>query len=171
MRRPFLRSRALRAWGIAGLVLAGATNAAAQTQTTARGPVTARVPVNMEEPNLPRQEGAILLSLEDAVELAVRRNLGLVIERYVRTQAELGVQQALGIYDTQLTASAEASDRTSPSVDVLTASSASRQELNAGLGQFLPSGGQVFVGIENSRSESTNNTVNPGYDSGLTFRF
>lgn len=171
MRRQFSRSRALQAWGMAGLVLAGASNAAAQTQTTAAGPVTARVPVTMEEPNLPRQEGAILLSLEDAVELAVRRNLGLVIERYVRTQSELGIQQALGIYDTQLTASASASDRTSPTVDVLEASSASRQELNAGLGQFLPSGGQVFVGIENSRSESTNNSINPGYDSGLTFRF
>lgn len=171
MRRQFSRSRALQAWGMAGLVLAGASNAAAQTQTTASGPVTARVPVTMEEPNLPRQEGAILLSLEDAVELAVRRNLGLVIERYVRTQSELGIQQALGIYDTQLTASAEASDRTSPSVDVLTASSLSRQELNVGVGQFIPSGGQIFVGMENSRSESTNNAVNPGYDSGLTFRF
>jgi outer membrane protein len=154
---------------MAGLVLAGASNAAAQTQATARGPVTARVPVTMEEPNLPRQEGAILLNLEDAIELAVRRNLGLVIERYVRTQSELGIQQALGIYDTLLTARADASDATNPTVDVLTASSASGQSLNVGVSQFIPTGGQFSLGFESSRSESTNNRINPAYDSGLTF--
>lgn len=171
MRRQFSRSSAWKAWGMAGLVLAAATNAAAQTQTTARGPVTARVPVTMEEPNLPRQEGAILLSLEDAVELAVRRNLGLVIERYVRTQSELGVRQALGIYDTQLNAFASATDQASPPVSAFTASTFAQQQLNAQLVQSLPSGGQVSAGWQNSRTESNTNFLSPAYSSGLTFSF
>lgn len=171
MRRQFSRSRALQAWGMAGLVLAGASNAAAQTQTSAGGPVTARVPVTMEEPNLPRQEGAILLSLEDAVELAVRRNLGLVIERYVRTQAELGIEQALGIYDTQLNGFASATDRTSPVESAVVASTFAQQQLNAQLVQSIPTGGQLTFGFQNSRTENNLNVFSPTYNSGLTFSF
>src|SRR5262245_34677784 len=44
-------------------------------------------------------DNSIPLTLEEAIELALHHNLGLVIERYNREQARQGIFQAVGIYD------------------------------------------------------------------------
>ncbi|HEX6200080.1 MAG TPA: hypothetical protein VF150_07455, partial [Thermoanaerobaculia bacterium] len=44
----------------------------------------------------------IRLTLDQAVEIALRRNLGLVIERYNWIQTREGILQSLGVYDTLL---------------------------------------------------------------------
>src|SRR6476660_8695643 len=50
-------------------------------------------------PQVVVKDNVVELSLEQVVELALAQNLGIVIQRYTREQAALGVYQALGIYD------------------------------------------------------------------------
>jgi outer membrane protein len=117
------------------------------------------------------KDGAVLLSLDEAVELALRQNLGLSIERYTRTRARLGVEQTLGIYDLLLSASAHAEDAKSPTTSQLQASESNLQRLNFGATQLFPTGGEVTVGWNNSRSENNNpfSRLNPAYNSSVIF--
>ncbi len=117
------------------------------------------------------QDGAVLLTLEEAVELALRQNLGLSIERFNRTRSALAVGQTLGIYDLLASASLYAEDQQSPTITRLQASESSLQRFNFSLGQIFPTGGELTVGVTNSRNESNSpfTTVNPGFNSGLEF--
>lgn len=119
------------------------------------------------------KDGAVLLSLEEAVEIALRQNLGLSVQRYTRTRARLGVEQTLGIYDLLLSASAHAEDSEAPTTSSLQASESNLQRLNFGVTQLFPTGGEVTVGWNNSRSENNNpfSRLNPAYNSGLIFDF
>lgn len=119
------------------------------------------------------KDGAILLSLDEAVEIALRQNLGLSVERYTRDRARLGVEQTLGIYDLLLSATAHAEDNTSPTTSQLQASESNLQRLNFGVSQLFPTGGTATVGWNNSRSENNNpfSRLNPAYNSGLIFDF
>ncbi len=151
----------LTTWGLALLLLAGPMAAQVQVSTQA-AVLPDDVPIQV-------RDGAIELSLSDAVETALRRNLGLVIERYTRTQARLGVQQALGIYDLLASAELQANDITRPGVSAFQASSTRTQQLTLGLNQLLPVGGTVGVGLQSSRSKSAGDPVSPFYDSSLNF--
>ena len=64
----------------------------AQLELKASGPVAAA-------PQVVVKDNGVELSLEQEVELALAQNLGIVLQRYTRQQAALGVYQALGIYD------------------------------------------------------------------------
>src|SRR5262245_4119793 len=101
MRKELFRFTVFKAWGLALLAFTGSASAQIQLDTQAAVP-SDEVPVTV-------RDGAIELSLDDAVEIALRRNLGLVVERYTRTQARLGVEQALGVYDPLATADLQAS--------------------------------------------------------------
>lgn len=117
------------------------------------------------------KDGAVLLSLDEAVEIALRQNLGLSVQRYTRERSRLGVEQTLGIYDLLLSASAHAEDTKSPTTSQLQASESNAQRLNFGVSQLLPTGGEVTVGWNNSRSESNNpfSRLNPAYNSSVIF--
>lgn len=162
MKREILRSNVMKACGLALLVLSGtALPAQVQLDTRAATP-PADVPLEV-------RDGVIELSLNEAVELALRRNLGLVIERYTRTQAALEVEQALGIYDTVVGVDVQASDITNPGVSRFEGAASQSQQATFSLSQFIPTGGQVSVGWENKRSESDANTINPLFSSGFNF--
>jgi len=155
------RFLAFTTWGLALLLLAGPAAAQVQVNTQAAIPPD-EVPVQV-------RDGAIELSLSDAVETALRRNLGLVIERYTRTQARLGVQQALGIYDLGTSVDLLANDITRPGVSEFQASTTQTENLTFGFNQVIPSGGTVGVGWQTSRSESAGDPVSPFYSSNLNF--
>lgn len=155
------RFRFLTIWGLALLLLSSPAAAQVQVDTQADFPPN-EVPIQA-------REGAIELSLENAVETALRRNLGLVIERYTRTQARLGVQQALGIYDLLGSVDLQASDITRPGASAFQASATQSQQLTFSLSQVIPIGGTVGVGLQGSRSESQGDPVSPFYNSGLNF--
>lgn len=167
MRKELFRFTVFKAWGLAILVLAGSASAQIQLDTQAAVP-PAEVPITV-------RDGAMELSLDEAVELALRRNLGLVVERYTRSQARLGVEQALGVYDPLATADLLARDTSRPSTSIADPSDSSFQQATLGLSQFLPTGGQFSVGWQSSRSESVVDpqfqTVNPLYNSGLNLSF
>jgi outer membrane protein TolC len=151
---------------LALLVTAGA----AQAASVAVSPTVTTIP---DESPLVVKDGVALLSLEEAVEIALRRNLGLVIERYSRNQARLGIEQNLGIYDLLLNGTAQASDETTATVSTIDASQTAQLILDASVAQLTPLGGTVTFGFNNSRRENNSRftSVNPSYNSLLTFSY
>ncbi len=165
MRTTLLRSKVLQVCGLALLALSGALRAQVKVDTAVTPPPDA-APVEV-------QEGAIVLSLQDAVEIALQRNIGLLVQRFTRNQARLAVDQTLGIYDTLLNATATASDVASPALTTFEGSQTNRQVLNVGFDQIVPTGGRFTVGWDNSRQEENSPTTlfSPRYTSGLGFTF
>ncbi|HEX3527189.1 MAG TPA: TolC family protein [Thermoanaerobaculia bacterium] len=166
MNQRFLRSKVLTALGLALLVAAGAVSAAPL-------PVSPKVTPIPDTPPLEVKDNAVLLSVNDAVEIALRRNLNLVVQRYVRDRSGQGIQQALGIYDLTVNGTASASDQTSATASSLQSGKATQQVLNAGLSQIIPLGGQFSFGFNNNRQTSNNSfvSINPAYNSGLSLTY
>lgn len=122
-------------------------------------------------------EEGIQLTLDQAVEIAVRRNLGLVIERYNWIQARQGVFQSLGIYDLLLDGSVQYSDTTEPTVEVVEGvpvTTRTSEVYNLGLSQLLPTGGLLDLSVTGFTQETNSQNVflNPLYNTttDLTFR-
>jgi outer membrane protein TolC len=130
-------------------------------------------PPPAEAPRLDIRDNAVQLSLDEAVALAVERNLGIVVQRYTRVQNRLGIDQSLGIYDLLLNADALASNTNSPTLSSIAASQSEEQDLDASLAQLLPTGGTFSLGWRNSRSKSNSPvfSVPVSYNSGLTFAY
>jgi len=125
------------------------------------------------EPALRIADGKILLSLDEAIEIALRRNLSLVIDRYTRRQFQLGIDQAIGnTFDTLLQVSGGWSESTSPAATALAGANVTQSEsqsLNTSVAQIDPIGGRTTLSFNNSRSE-TNSTfalLNPSYTASL----
>jgi outer membrane protein len=119
-------------------------------------------------PELVVEDGRILLQLEDAIVLALRRNLGLSVERYGHQQTLLGIVQSEGIYDFRLQSVTNFSDSENPSatlvegVPVLESDSRSS---SLGFAQLTPWGGEVRGSLF-ARRQATNNEnvlLNPLY--------
>lgn len=152
-----------------GLLLLTGT-AGAQEQAQIQVDTTAK-PV--EPAGLDIQEGAVLLTLDEAVEVALRQNLGLVIQRFTRNRARLGMDQTLGVYDLLASATGYAEDLNAPVISTFQASESNEQRFSLGLDQLFPMGGTVGIGVSSSRSESNSPfaRVNPGFSAGLEFRY
>ncbi len=150
------------------LLLAGA--AGAQEPQQIRVDSTAP-PV--EATGVDMQDGAVLLTLDEAVEIALRQNLGLSIQRFTRNRARLAVGRELGIYDLRLSSNLQAEDAETPAGSQLEGSQTNIQRFNAGFDQLLPLGGNLDLGWTNTRREDDNpfSTVNPSIRSGLRFGF
>lgn len=168
MSQRALRSNVLKALGLALLIAAGGARAASAAEV-----VSTRLAPAPEAPAIPVKDNAILLTLDEAIEIALRHNLDIVLERYIRNQTRLAIEQSLGIYDLLLTSTASASDQTSATASALEASQSNTRVFNVGVSQLLPSGGTVGVGFNNSRQENnlSFSTLNPAFNSGLTFTF
>jgi outer membrane protein TolC len=126
-----------------------------------------------EAPALEMKDNAIQLSLERAVEIALQQNLGLVIERYTRTQQRLGITQSLGIYDLLANATLQATDEKSATLSTIAASQANSQSASFSFTQLVPTGGSVSFGWDGSRQESNAQIFSAStfYNSGANFSF
>lgn len=118
-------------------------------------------------------DGAIQLSVEDAVAMALTNNLSLVIERYSRAQAEHSIFANLGIYDLRLSADVGYADNKQATASSLEASAFEAQQLNLGLAQLFPTGGNLSFGFDNSRSETNLifQSLNPAFESTAGFQY
>jgi len=183
-RRPAGRRTAATAL-LAAALLAAAAGGAAAAQDEPAAPaapppggieVQTTVVAVPEAPDLVVEDGVVRLQLEEAVLIALRRNLDLAVERYSHEQALIDIVGAEGIYDLFASATANLSDEDSPSVSqvagvpVLTSDDRS---LSFGLSQLTAWGGEARYRLIASRS-STNNRdqpVNPLYfgDTGVEF--
>lgn len=126
------------------------------------------------ETNLDIREGQLMLSLEDALEIALGRNLNLLLNRYDRRSFGLGVEQAQGIFDLLLNVDGSWSDTSSPPVTALQASNSDVRTLNASASQLDPFGGVTTLTFDNGRRETDLqfNNFNPAYSSevGIGYR-
>jgi outer membrane protein len=126
-------------------------------------------------PGLTVQNNVIPLSLDQAITIALRQNLALVIERYTRQQSRLGITQSLGIYDLLTRAQAGYLDSQQATIDVFQANQSTSQNLDFSFVQRLPTGGDVSFGWESSRTEAPEDPRRPGvtesYQTNGTFGF
>ena len=121
-------------------------------------------------------EDGIQLTLDQAVEIALRRNLGLVIERYNWVQAREGILQSLGIYDALLSGSAFYEDETAPTVAVVEGvpvTQSTSEFYQLGLSQLVPTGGIAEISASGftQNTNSQNVFLNPLYSTNADFTF
>jgi outer membrane protein len=155
---------------------AAAAMASAEGAAPVAGHSTISTLPNPELPasGVPVADGAIQLSLEEAISTALERNLGLLVERYDRNQFRLRIDESLGIYDLLLGAQGFEGSETSPSTsrlagqDIITTK---QRNFNVSVDQLLPWGGVVTPSFNLFRQETNNRDVplNPLYSSDLDF--
>ena len=107
---------------------------------------------------------AIPLALDEAVAVALQRNLGLLVERYERAQFRLRLDENLGIYDLNLEAAGFADEETSPSTGGLTGAdilTRERRNLNTTVEQLSPWGGIGGIAFNAFRQEDNSIFTNP----------
>lgn len=154
------RGRRRPAAALALVLLAAITLPAADA--VADKTVRTTVGASPEAPTLVIKEGALHLTLDDAVEIALRRNLALAIQRTSRTQSLLGIDQSKGIFDTLATLSANVAQSTSPSSTTLGGAlvvSDDNRSLFASAQQLTPYGGVAAFSLLGARTSTNNSFV------------
>ncbi len=114
------------------------------------------------------------LALEQAIALALQRNLTLVVQRYTRSQSILGILQNKGIYDYNLQIDGTFSDSETPTPSPeLEASQSESQRIDSQVNRLTPLGGTATVQFNNSRSASNSPfaSVNPSYNSTINLNY
>ncbi|HVS14486.1 MAG TPA: TolC family protein [Thermoanaerobaculia bacterium] len=117
-------------------------------------------------------DDVIRLSLEDAVAVALSRNLGLRIERFSRARSLFQIQQERGIYDLGLTVDASTLEETTPSSSTLDGARSREfegQNFDVRLDQLVPIGGTASLNWTNGRT-TTNSLfaeINPSFAVGF----
>jgi outer membrane protein TolC len=148
---------------VAALALALSGAAAAQEPAAAKAPSPAPTPD-------PRP--VLELSLDQAVERALKNNKDLAVERYRPESAKANVLGAEGAFDWNLTGAVAKSNATIPARNIFSGGEeveTGTWAWNAGVDKLLKTGGVFDVTFDNSRT-STNNeftTFNPTYDANV----
>jgi outer membrane protein TolC len=124
----------------------------------------------VQELGLVVEEDKLDLTLEQAIALALDRNLTLVVQRYQRSQAIRGIEQNRGAYDLNVEATGGTSENTSPQSSALQATGGAPlvtegQQTNITLSQLTRLGGTAQIFFNNSRGASSDRTefFNPSY--------
>src|SRR5436305_615581 len=176
MKRTFLRSVS---WTQGAALLLALLPAAALPASAATAGKAIRIssflqpPPPNEPPALTIKDNAVQLSVDQAVEIGLQRNLGIVISRYVRVENRLAIIQALGYYDLNATIDAIADNSKQMAATTFDPSQSEHQALNYGFAQNLPLGGSVSATWDNRRSQSNSKqaTLASAYSSGLNFHY
>ncbi len=147
---------------IAVLLTAGTPGIVAQVE------VSAAIPTADTELPVAVADGELPLTIEDAIQIALGQNLGLIVQRYNQEESRLNLAQSMGIYDLMTTAFLSSSDETTPSASNLDGAdiqTSNRQGWNFGLDQLVKTGATFSLDFNNSRREtnSTFSTLNPAY--------
>lgn len=116
---------------------------------------------------------ALRLSLSDAVNTAVRQNLGVQVQTYETQIAGQNYRGEYGLFDFIAAANAQTSSSRSPTASTFFASGSRSTEINGSVNQIIPTGGQYSIGVTNLRGRSSGGgfNVNPRYETGLQFSF
>lgn len=120
--------------------------------------------------------GELRLSIEEAIAIALQRNLDLLVSRNSYQDSVFGVQDTRGFFDLQLTAGVSASDDESPTVSELEGADVlaqEQQQWSLGLAQPTAIGGEASLDWVNSRFETNDEfaVINPAFRSGLTLGY
>lgn len=104
------------------------------------------------------------VSLEDAILRALQHNVSLAVERYQRSGSLLGIDEAQGLYDLNLTSDVSTRSDTRPPSSLLENASiitSDTDSWNFGLEQAAPWGGGANLTFNNSKTTSSNENVQP----------
>ncbi|MEO1087045.1 MAG: TolC family protein, partial [Acidobacteriota bacterium] len=109
------------------------------------------------------------MPLEDAVLQALQHNVSLVVERYARSRELLGIEEAMGIYDFNLTGALSTQSSTRAPSSLLEDADLIVTDVetwNFSLERLTRWGGTGSVTFDNSLTESTNQVFvpNPRYE-------
>ena len=124
------------------------------------------------------EDDAIQLSLDQAIAMALNRNLSIVVQRYQRSQSVATIDQRMGIYDINLTATGGANEDTNPQTSSLQQTESATlttegQQVRLQASKLVSTGGTFSADLNNRRSASADraNTFNPSFrlDYDLTF--
>lgn len=138
-------------------------------------PVSPQVVVSSEaraiesEAGVEVRDGEILLALDEAIAISLRRNLGLQVQRYQREQAHELIRQNLGVFDLQMSLDTNSFEETQPAASALegaTIRQAEGQNADLRFDQLISSGGVFSFDWANARSETNSvfSAVNPSYN-------
>jgi HAE1 family hydrophobic/amphiphilic exporter-1 len=121
-------------------------------------------------------DGKLRLSLDQAIQLALANNTSIRIDELTYQNSWYNVLAAHSPFDPILTGNASASRGLTPQPSQLGGASVLNslgQTVGLNLSQFLATGTTVTVGTSTTRSSSNSsfNTFNPSYNSGLNFGF
>ena len=127
-------------------------------------------------PNLSIADGQLRLELDEAITIALHNNLGLLVQRYQRSQSLFQVNQEFGMYDLVLGVNSNVNIDSRPSASQLDGALVTENETitaNVELRQLVSTGGAFSINWQNSRSESNSrfSDINPSLRASLTFAF
>ncbi len=108
------------------------------------------------------------LSLDEAVERALKNNVDIAVQRFGPESAAESVREAQGIYDPLLTATVSQTSETQPARSVFQGAEkvdTNTTTYNLGASQMLPTGADVSLTFANSRSDTNASfqTYNPAF--------
>ena len=114
------------------------------------------------------------LTLEDAVRRTLENNVDIAVERFNPEQSTLDVKELEGTYEPVLTSSLRSSSRATPGDNAFAGADkvdTDTAQYNFGAFQNLPTGGNLQVNFNNTRSETNNvfSSFNPSYNSSFNF--
>jgi outer membrane protein TolC len=118
--------------------------------------------------NLRIQDGDILLSIEEAIEIALERNLTLIVDRHRQDEADLSLRRTFGIYDVNTTINTFANEENAPAasnLDGANVQSSQFKRFDVSFDKLVALGGRGQLDINNSRldTNSTFATLNPSF--------
>lgn len=112
----------------------------------------------------PLPEGErIELTLAQAIELALRNALDLDVASLSYQRSGFGIGAAEGIFDPNVTASASASSRETPTTSSFQSPASTSQRFDFGIGGLTELGTEYSLGFGGTRSDSPTRTTIPGY--------
>jgi outer membrane protein TolC len=169
---------------LGGMVLVAAP-AAAQQATAAAGAATTppqaqtidRYQVGTARPPVVENRPPIDMTLDEAIAIALERNLDLKVARMNPQSVDYQLQAARASFMPQITASYSYSDAQTPSnnsLDGVSSVTTIGQGFNGGMSQTLPwYGGSISANFTNSRSSTNNVTarLNPSYNTQLRLQY
>ena len=134
----------------------------------ATAPAAAEEAMTPPGTSLRMQDGVLALTLEEAISIALERNLSLVVERYRSSESDLRLDESRGIYDINTRIDLAAFDESSPQASQLDGAEVRMtdgQEWNFSLSKLVPSGGTTSVTWNNNRFESNSlfASINPSF--------
>lgn len=175
MRHSFAHHRSIALGAALALALLSSTPAHAQAPTEPMeepapmaepaAPALTVDSTHLELPPAPElvvEEGAVRLLLEDAIALALRRNLDIAVERYNRRQSLLGINQARGLYDLRTTLDATVDQSDSPAtarVEGVAVLESDSRNSRLTFSQLTPFGGEAAFSLFAQRDSSNNENI------------
>lgn len=136
----------------------------------AEGPVVPAKPGSTSVDVPASADGQLVLSLDDAIRLALSRNLELEVIKLQSATSQFRILEAEGSFDPWATARFNEALDESPAASTFASSESKSRIFNLGISQTLLPGTRWGLSWDNGRAESNSviSTVNPSFSSGLT---